>query len=83
MCIYYVYPRKLHEDPDCQMGKQHGRPDPQSRGDHLELAAEGSGVVRMRKRKEKQTLQDLVRGITAGNLHKETDWGRAEGNELW
>jgi antitoxin component of MazEF toxin-antitoxin module len=52
-------------------------------GDHLELAAEGSGVVRMRKRKEKQTLQDLVRGITAGNLHKETDWGRAEGNELW
>jgi antitoxin MazE len=52
-------------------------------GDHLELAAEGSGVVRMRKRKEKQTLQDLVRGITAGNLHKETDWGRAEGNEMW
>ena len=52
-------------------------------GDHLELAAEGSGVVRMRKRKQKQTLQDLVRGITAGNLHKETDWGKAEGNELW
>ena len=52
-------------------------------GDHLELAAEGSGVVRMRKRTEKQTLQDLVRGITAANLHKETDWGAPEGNELW
>jgi antitoxin MazE len=52
-------------------------------GDYLELAAEGSGVVRMRKRKEKQTLQDLVRGITAANLHKETDWGVPEGNELW
>jgi antitoxin MazE len=52
-------------------------------GDHLELAAEGSGVVRMRKRKEKQTLQELVRGITAANIHTETDWGKAKGNELW
>jgi antitoxin MazE len=52
-------------------------------GDHVEMAAEGSGVVRMRKKKGKHNLKDLIRGITASNLHKETDWGGAEGQELW
>jgi antitoxin MazE len=52
-------------------------------GDHVEMAAEGSGVVRMRKKKGKHSLKDLIRGITASNLHKETDWGGAEGQELW
>jgi antitoxin MazE len=52
-------------------------------GDRLEMSAEGSGVVRMRKRKGKQTLKDLIRGITAANLHTETDWGGPEGKELW
>lgn len=52
-------------------------------GDHLEMAAEGAGVVRMRKRKGKQNLKDLIRGITAANLHTETDWGGLQGKELW
>jgi antitoxin MazE len=52
-------------------------------GDRLEMAVESSGTVRMRKRKGKQNLDDLIRGITAANLHTETDWGGPEGKELW
>jgi antitoxin component of MazEF toxin-antitoxin module len=37
----------------------------------------------MRKKKGKLNLKDLIRGITASNLRKETDWGAAEGQELW
>jgi antitoxin MazE len=52
-------------------------------GDHLEMAVEDSGVVRMRKRKGKQNLKDLIRGITSANLHTVTDWGGPQGKELW
>jgi antitoxin MazE len=52
-------------------------------GDHLEMAVEGSGVVRLRRKQRKQTLNDLVRGICAANVHTETDWGGPEGQELW
>ncbi len=51
-------------------------------GDNLKLSVEGSGVVRIRKKKETSKLRDLVREITAANLHTETDWGAAEGKEL-
>jgi antitoxin MazE len=52
-------------------------------GDHLEMAVEDSGVVRMRKKPGKVSLRDLIRGITPENLHTETDWGEAQGKELW
>jgi len=52
-------------------------------GDHLEMAVEDSGVVRMRKKQGKLSLKDLIRGITAKNLHTETDWGEPQGKELW
>ena len=52
-------------------------------GDHLELAVEGSGVVRIRKKKGTSKLRDLIREITATNLHAEIDWGGPEGKELW
>ena len=52
-------------------------------GNHLEVIAEASGTVRIRKRKGKAKLADLVRGISAANLHAETDWGGPEGGELW
>jgi antitoxin MazE len=29
------------------------------------------------------TLQELVSGITPGNRHRETDWGKPVGNEIW
>lgn len=52
-------------------------------GDYLELAAEGVGTVKISKRKQKLRLQDLLRGITAANLHEESDWGVPAGRELW
>ncbi len=44
-------------------------------GDHLELSVEGPGTVRIRKKKGTSKLRDLLREITAANLHTETDWG--------
>ncbi len=29
------------------------------------------------------TLEQLLAGVTSGNLHHETDSGDAEGNEVW
>lgn len=52
-------------------------------GDRLEMAVEDSGVVRMRKKEGKLSLKELVRGITAGNAHTETDWDEPQGKELW
>jgi antitoxin MazE len=52
-------------------------------GDHLEMAVEGSGTLRIRKKKAKQKVSQLVRRITADNLHHETDWGAPAGKELW
>jgi len=52
-------------------------------GDNLELSIEGSGTVRIRKKKGTSRLRDLIREITAANLHTETDGGAPEGEELW
>ncbi len=52
-------------------------------GDHLEMAVEDSGALRIRKKKGKQKLSQLVRGITPENLHRESDWGGPAGKELW
>ena len=52
-------------------------------GDNLELSVEGPGTVMIRKKKGASKLKDLIREITAANLHAETDWGAPEGKELW
>lgn len=52
-------------------------------GDYVEMTAEGSGVVRLRKKKGKQSLKDLIRGISPANVHAETDWTGPEGKERW
>ena len=52
-------------------------------GDNLELSVEGSGTVKIRKKKGTSKLRDLLREITTANLHTETDWGAPEGKELW
>jgi antitoxin MazE len=52
-------------------------------GDQLEMAVEDSGTLRIRKKKGKQKLSDLVRAITPENLHAESDWGAPAGKELW
>jgi len=52
-------------------------------GDDLEVDVEGPGRVRIRKPKQKPTLEKLVSGITAENQHGETDWGQPAGSEMW
>jgi antitoxin MazE len=52
-------------------------------GDELEVEADGPGRVRLRKPKQKPTLEQLVSRITAENQHAETDWGEPVGKELW
>ncbi len=52
-------------------------------GDPLEMAVEESGTVRIRKKKGKQKLSQLVAAITPANLHSETDWVAPAGKELW
>ena len=33
--------------------------------------------------KEDITLDSLLSDVSAGNLHSETDWDSAQGNEVW
>jgi len=35
------------------------------------------------KTKPKYTLEDMVKGITKKNRHKEYDWGKPMGKEIW
>ena len=36
-----------------------------------------------RRRKNKVNLKDLVMKITPNNVHKEIDWGKPVGKEIW
>jgi antitoxin MazE len=37
----------------------------------------------LRPARRKYDLADLVAGITPKNRHRETDWGRPQGEESW
>jgi len=52
-------------------------------GDDLEFSVEPGGSVNLRRPKRKPSLQELVRGISAENLHASIEWGEAVGRELW
>ncbi|QQR64628.1 AbrB/MazE/SpoVT family DNA-binding domain-containing protein [Candidatus Kaiserbacteria bacterium] len=34
-------------------------------------------------KRERRTLDDMLKGITKENLHEEVDWGKPVGNEIW
>jgi antitoxin MazE len=40
-------------------------------------------VAPMKKRNWKYSLGELLSGVNEGNIHPETDWGGAVGEELW
>ncbi len=40
-------------------------------------------VIRLKPRRPEVTLEKLLKGITRKNLHRETDFGRPEGSEVW
>lgn len=54
-----------------------------SEGDTVHLALNRGGGIVVRPARRKYDLSDLVAGITAKNLHRETDWGRPQGEESW
>ena len=50
--------------------------------DELEIEVVAQ-VIRLKPRRRKLTLKELLRGVTSENLHGETDFGRPEGREAW
>ena len=53
-----------------------------SEGDEVELMVE-EGRLTARPVNPKLTLESLVAQITPENCHKELDWGKPVGNEVW
>jgi antitoxin MazE len=51
-------------------------------GEDLQITAE-AGKISITPAKRRLTLKDLLTRVTSENLHKETDWGKAAGNEAW
>ncbi|MGO9083981.1 MAG: AbrB/MazE/SpoVT family DNA-binding domain-containing protein [Candidatus Sulfotelmatobacter sp.] len=51
-------------------------------GDEVEMIVE-NGRLTVRPVHPKLTLESLVAAITPENRHKELDWGRPVGNEVW
>jgi antitoxin MazE len=52
-------------------------------GDGVKLALDRDGGIVLRPTRRKYELSDLVARITPENRHRETDWGRPEGEESW
>ena len=51
-------------------------------GDEVEMTVE-NGSLAVRPLNPKITLESLVAAITPENRHKEIDWGKPVGNEVW
>jgi antitoxin MazE len=51
-------------------------------GDNVALEVEDGRIV-IQPAPARPTLNDLVNGITPKHRHGETEWGKAEGKEVW
>jgi antitoxin MazE len=52
-------------------------------GDEVCLGFTKEGHLLLRPVRRRYTLDELVAGIKPGNRHAETDWGIAQGNDVW
>ena len=52
-------------------------------GDCVTLTLDREGGIVLRPAWRKYELSDLVARITPRNRHRETDWGRPQGEESW
>jgi len=43
----------------------------------------GNNKIIISSSRPKYTLEDMVKGITKKNRHKEFDWGKPMGKEIW
>ena len=53
------------------------------RGVDVELRIEKDGFRVKVPSAPKFTLEELLAGVTPDNLHGESDWGKAQGKEVW
>jgi antitoxin MazE len=51
-------------------------------GDMVDVVVE-NGVIVIRPAGRRYSLDELVEGISARNRHRETDWGKPVGREVW
>jgi antitoxin MazE len=51
-------------------------------GDAVQLRVDADGL-NIRPARPRYRLGDLVRGVTPQNRQAETDWGQAQGREVW
>lgn len=51
-------------------------------GDELEMHVVG-GQITLSPINQPLTIESLVAGITPENMHKEQDWGKPVGKEVW
>lgn len=52
-------------------------------GDSVTLVLDRKGGIVLRPIQRKYELSDLVARITPKNRHRETNWGRPQGEESW
>ena len=52
-------------------------------GSAVRIIPRGRSIVIATIPKRKPTLKELVQNITPQNRHKEMDWGKSQGHEIW
>jgi antitoxin MazE len=52
-------------------------------GESVDFEVDAPGIVVVPVARVRPTLDDLVARITPQNRHAETEWGKAQGNEVW
>jgi antitoxin MazE len=52
-------------------------------GDCLAMDLTSEGAIVLRSARRKYQLAELVSRITPRNRHRETDWGKPQGEESW
>jgi antitoxin MazE len=52
-------------------------------GDCVALSLDGDGGIVLRPTRRRYQLSELVSQIKPKNRHRETDWGRPQGEESW
>jgi len=52
-------------------------------GSPVVIRPERRGIVIKPAKKQKLSLRELVARITPENRHKEVDWGKPRGREIW
>ena len=52
-------------------------------GDVFSITTPETGTFVLKQTRPRYKLEELVAGITPRNIHRETEWGEPQGNEVW